>query len=116
MLAARADRDVKRTTTGEVGMAKAYWIGCIRKVLDQAKFEAYQKLARPALEAGGGRYIARGTPARVYDAGVMERTVIIEFPSVAAAIAAHDSDGYKKAVEALDGGVEREIRIVEAVD
>lgn len=97
-------------------MAKAYWVGCIRKVLDQAKFEAYQKLARPALEAGGGRYIVRGQPAKVYDAGVMERTVLIEFPSINAAIAAHDSDAYKKAVEALDGGVEREIRIIEALE
>lgn len=97
-------------------MAKAYWIGCIRKVFDRAKFETYQKLARPALEAGGGRYIARGNPAKVYDAGVMERTVIIEFPSVEAAIAAHASAGYREAVAALDGGVEREIRIIEAVD
>ena len=97
-------------------MAKAYWVGCVHKVFDQAKFEAYQKLARPALEAGGGRYIVRGQPAKVYDAGVMERTVLIEFPSIDAAIAAHDSDAYKKAVEALDGGVEREIRIVEALE
>ena len=96
-------------------MAKAYWVGCIRKVHDQAKFEAYQKLARPALEAGGGRYLARGQPARVYDAGVMERTVVVEFPSVDAAIAAHDSDAYKQAMEALGESVEREIRIVEAI-
>jgi uncharacterized protein (DUF1330 family) len=97
-------------------MAKAYWIGCIRKVFDPAKFDAYRALAQPALEAAGGRYIARGTPAKAYDFGVTERTVIIEFPSVAAAIAAHDSPAYQAAVKALDGGIEREIRILEGLE
>jgi uncharacterized protein (DUF1330 family) len=55
-------------------------------------------------------------PAKVYDSGIMERTVIVEFESVNAAIAAHDSPAYQKALAALDGGVEREIRIVEGVD
>ena len=97
-------------------MPKAYWIGCIRKVFDPAKFDAYRALAQPALEAAGGRYVARGTPAMVYDEGVMERTVIIEFPSVAAAIAAHDSPAYQEAVKALDDGIEREIRLVEGLE
>jgi len=97
-------------------MAKAYWIGCFRKVIDPAKVDAYRKLAAPAIEAAGGRFIARGTPAKVYDAGLMERTVIIEFPNVDAAIAAHDSPAYQEAARALDGGVEREIRIVEALE
>jgi uncharacterized protein (DUF1330 family) len=97
-------------------MAKAYWIGCFRKVFDPAKVDAYRKLAGPAIEAAGGRFIARGTPAQVYDAGLMQRTVIIEFPSIDAAIAAHDSPAYQEAARALDGGVEREIRIIEALE
>jgi len=75
-----------------------------------------RELAGPAIEAAGGRFIARGLPVKVYDSGIMERTVIVEFPSVNAAIAAHDSAAYQKALAALDGGVEREIRIVEGVD
>jgi uncharacterized protein (DUF1330 family) len=97
-------------------MAKGYWVGCFRKVLDQAKVEAYRNLAGPAIEAAGGRFIARGLPVKVHDSGIMERTVIVEFPSVNAAIAAHDSAAYQKALVALDGGVEREIRIVEGVE
>ena len=97
-------------------MAKAYWIGCVRRVFDPAKMEAYQKLARRALEGAGGRYLARGQAAAAFYAGVKERTVIIEFPSVAAAVAAHDSAPYQEAVAALGDGVEREIRIVEAVE
>lgn len=41
------------------------------------------------------------------------RTVVIRFPSAAAAIAAHDSPGYQAALKALDGGAVRDLRIVE---
>ena len=52
-------------------------------------------------------------PARTYEAGVNERTVVIEFDSVDAAIAAHDSLDYAAALTALGDGAVREIRIVE---
>jgi uncharacterized protein (DUF1330 family) len=97
-------------------MAKGYWVGCFRRVIDEDKVAAYRALAGPAITAAGGRFIARGMPAKFYDSGIMERTVIVEFESVNAAIAAHDSPAYQKALAALDGGVEREIRIVEGVD
>jgi uncharacterized protein (DUF1330 family) len=49
----------------------------------------------------GGRFLARGQPARVFEAGVYERTVIIECDSVEQAIAAYESPGYQAAVRAL---------------
>ena len=79
------------------------------------KLAAYAKLAGPAITAAGGRFLARGEPAKVYEAGLMQRTVLIEFDSVAQAIAAHDSPGYKAALDALGDGADREIRIVEGV-
>jgi uncharacterized protein (DUF1330 family) len=93
-------------------MAKAYWITCYREIADPAKLAAYAKLAGPAIEAGGGRILARGTAAKAYEAGLLERTVIIEFESVELAIAAHDSGRYREAVAALDGGAVRDLRIV----
>lgn len=96
-------------------MAKAYWISCYRQIKDPNKLAAYAKLAGPAIEAGGGRYLCRGMPANVYDDGVMERTVIIEFESVEKALATHDSPAYKAAVAALADGVERDMRIVPGV-
>jgi uncharacterized protein (DUF1330 family) len=96
-------------------MAKAYWISIYRRINDPAALAAYAKLAGPAIEAAGGRFIARGMPARVYEAGVNERTVLIEFDGVAQAIAAHDSPAYAEALRALGDGAEREIRIVEGV-
>jgi uncharacterized protein (DUF1330 family) len=96
-------------------MPKAYWISFYREILDPSKLAAYAKLAGPAIEKGGGRYLARGTPAQVYDEGQHERTVVIEFDSVAKAIEVHDSAAYQAALAALKGGVVRDVRIVEAV-
>lgn len=93
-------------------MSKAYWISCYREVTDTAKLAAYAKLALPALENGGGRFLARGIPAQVYERGQLERAVIIEFDSVAQAKAAHDSPAYQAALAALDGGAVRDIRII----
>ena len=93
-------------------MAKAYWITCYRQIADPAKLAAYAKLAGPSIEAGGGRFLTRGTAAKAYEAGQLERTVVIEFDSVEHAIAAHDSPGYQAALAALQGGAIRDVRIV----
>jgi len=94
-------------------MAKAYWVSVYRSVSDEAALAEYAKLATPAIAAGGGRFLARGMPAKVYENGVNQRTVIVEFDSVEAAIATHDSPGYQAALKALGKGADREIRIIE---
>ena len=97
-------------------MAKAYWIAVYRSIKNPDALAAYAKLAGPAVQAAGGRFLVRGMPAKVYEAGLNQRTVVIEFDSVQAAIAAHDSPGYKEALKALGtNAVERELRIVEGV-
>jgi uncharacterized protein (DUF1330 family) len=96
-------------------MAKVYWIAVYRTVKHPDKLAAYAKLAAPALTAAGGRVLARGEPAVVYDQGLKQRTVLIEFESVEQAMAAHDSPDYQAALALLADGVEREIRIVEGV-
>jgi len=96
-------------------MAKAYWIAFYREIVDPKTLAAYAKLAGPAIEQGGGRFLARGMPAQVYDDGRMERAVLIEFDSVEKAVAVHDSPAYQAALAALEGGVVRDLRIVEGV-
>jgi uncharacterized protein (DUF1330 family) len=96
-------------------MAKAYWFSVYRSISNPAALAEYAKLAGPAITAGGGRFLARGTPAKTYEAGLDQRTVLIEFDSVAQAMAAHDSPGYQAALAALGNGAERDIRIVEGV-
>src|SRR5262249_52471729 len=96
-------------------MAKAYWIACYRSISNPDALAAYAKLAGPAIQAHGGRFLARGMPSQVYEIGQKERTVLIEFDSVAQAVAAHDSDAYKAALKALGNGAQRDMRIVEGV-
>jgi len=97
-------------------MAKAYWVATYRSVSNPAAVAEYAKLAGPALQGAGGRFIARGMPAMVYEAGVAQRTVLIEFDSVDQGIAAHDSPAYQEALAALGNGAERDIRIVPAAE
>jgi uncharacterized protein (DUF1330 family) len=96
-------------------MPKAYWISCYRQINDPDKVAAYAQLAGPAIESGGGRFLARSVAARTYEDGRAERTVVIEFDSVEQAIAVHDSPAYQKALEALGDGAVRDMRIVPGV-
>jgi len=96
-------------------MAKAYWIAAYRSVRDPQALAAYAKLALPALEAAGGRFLVRATPAHVYEGGLKERTVLIEFASVEQAVAAHESPAYQEALRVLGSAVDRDMRIVEGI-
>ena len=93
-------------------MPKAYWVTTYREIKDADKVAAYAKLAGPALAEAGGRFIARGNPSTVYELGIMQRTVVLEFETVGQAVAAHDSHAYQAALAALDNGADRDIRIV----
>lgn len=95
-------------------MTRAYWVNAFRAVHDPDKLAAYVELGGPAMEAAGGRFLARGPAAAAYEAGRLERTTLIEFDSVADAVAAYDSAGYRAALDALGDGAERDLRIVEA--
>ena len=97
-------------------MPKAYWVTAYRSINDPDKLAAYAKLAPPAIAPFGGRYLARGTAAAAFEAGLKERIVISEFPSVQQAVAAYNSDGYQRALAALGNGAERDIRIVEGLE
>ena len=96
-------------------MPKAYWVVTYRSIKNTAAWEAYAKMAVPAIQAVGGRFIARGMPAKIYEAGMQQRVVLIEFDDVAKAIAAHDTAEYQAALKVLGDGVDRDIRIVEGV-
>ncbi|MEU9000387.1 DUF1330 domain-containing protein [Streptomyces caniferus] len=97
-------------------MPKGYWVSVYRTISDPEKLAAYNKLAPPAVKAGGGRVLVRGSRVVAHDAGIAERTVLIEFDSFEQAVAAHESAAYQEALVALSDGVERDFRIVEGID
>ncbi|QCW50783.1 DUF1330 domain-containing protein [Nocardioides dongxiaopingii] len=94
----------------------AYWISTYLEVKDEEKLRAYAELAGPALQAAGATFLARSTAAEAYEAGRLERSVLIEFANLDAARAAHDSPAYQEALVALGDGAVRDLRIVEGVE
>jgi len=96
-------------------LAKAYWVATYRSISNPDALAGYAKLAGPAIQAAGGRFLARGTATKAYEAGLLQRVVIIEFDSVEQATAAHDSPGYQEALKVLGNGADRDLRIVEGV-
>jgi len=96
-------------------MGKGYIVVTYRKIKDQEKWAAYAKLAAPAIQKAGGKFIVRGMPAKTHELGMKERVVIVEFDNVHKAMAAHASPGYQEALRVLGDGAERDFRIVEGV-
>ena len=96
-------------------MAKAYLVVTSRSIKEPDKWSAYAKLAGPAIQTAGGRFIVRGMPAKTYEKGMNERVVVVEFDSLDQASAAHASAGYQEALRALGNGAERDMRLVEGL-
>ena len=90
----------------------AYWINTFRSISDPQRVAAYAELAGPAMRAAGGRFLARGEPEAVFESGLRIRTTLIEFDSVADAVAAYESPAYQEALAALGDAAERDLRIV----
>jgi uncharacterized protein (DUF1330 family) len=98
-------------------MAKAYMVTTYRSISKPDAVAAYAKLAGPAITAAGGKFLVRGTPAKTYEAGIDQRTVVVEFPSMKQALAAYEGAAYGEALRVLGkGAAERDMRIVEGVD
>ena len=96
-------------------MAKAYWICFYRSISNPTALTEYARLALPAIQSGGGRFLARGIPAKTFEAGKDQRTVVIEFDTVQQATSTYEGNAYQTALRALEGAAERDVRIVEGV-
>jgi uncharacterized protein (DUF1330 family) len=97
-------------------MPKAYWVTIYREISDPEKLAAYAKLATAAIAPFGARFLARGMPAKVYEAGVQQRLVITEYPSLEKAVAAYESPGYQDALKILGDAAVRDIRFIEGAE
>lgn len=96
-------------------MAKGYWITFYRSISNTDALAEYAKLAGPAIQAGGGRFLVRGVPSKTYEAGMSMRTVVTEFDSVQLATKTFESPAYQAACRVLAGAAERDIRIIEGL-
>ena len=85
-------------------------------ISDPDRVAAYAKLAGPAIIAAGGKFLIRGGQATTHEAGLDQRTVVVEFASYEQALAAYETPAYLEAREALGDAAERDIRVVEGAE
>lgn len=97
-------------------MTKGYWITAYRELNDPSRLAEYALLAGPAMAHAGGKFVVRGMADEVREQGLNQRTVVIEFPTYEQAVAAYESDDYKKALQALGDAAQRDLRIVRGVE
>jgi uncharacterized protein (DUF1330 family) len=68
------------------------------EVLDPEAYEAYKTSAAASLAAAGGRYLVRGGTVEVLEGDPPKgRTVVVEFPTMEAALIWYRSEAYTDA-------------------
>ena len=92
----------------------ANWVVRVN-VLDAKKLQAYAPLAAAALEAHGGRYLARGGAHETTEGSDYARNVKVCWPDMATAQTAYHSLEYQKARDVLVDGAERLFVIVDGL-
>jgi len=97
-------------------MAKGYLVVCYREIRNPEKLKKYAELAPRAMLPQGANILVRDGRVEAFEDGLKERTVLVEFPSYEAALAAYKSSEYQAAVAALGDGAVRDFRIVEGVE
>jgi len=95
----------------------AYWVARSR-IHDPAAYKKYTDRVPEAIAPFGGKVLARGGDYKILEGPEkFHRFVVIEFPSMADAIACQASDVYQQAAAFRKGGAgEVELVIVEGID
>ncbi|WP_299816823.1 DUF1330 domain-containing protein [uncultured Jannaschia sp.] len=93
-------------------MTRGYWIAQGR-VDDPERYDLYRAANAAPLAEHGGRFLVRGGTQELREGAAKPRTVVIEFPSYAAARACYDSDAYQAAIRLRQGISETDLVIVE---
>ena len=95
-------------------MKKGYWVVTYRTVGDEAMMTRYVELAGVALGPFGARVLVSPKSAvTAREAGLKQMMVVVEFDSYEIALAAYESEDYKKALAVFGPEVERDLRIAE---
>ncbi len=92
----------------------AYWIAHV-DVTDEEGYMKYAKLATVAIGEHGGRFLARGGKYHALEGICRPRNVVVEFPSVEAAVDCYNSKTYKEALSYAHRASERDMVIVEGL-
>ncbi|RIY00729.1 DUF1330 domain-containing protein [Aureimonas flava] len=96
-------------------MPKAYWIARV-DVHDPERYPDYVATAAPAMQRHGARFLVRGGPFRALEGASRSRNVVIEFPSMEAALACYGAPEYQAAKAIREAVSEADIVIVEGYE
>lgn len=95
-------------------MAKGYWIARV-DVRDAERYKDYVAAAKPAFEKYGATFLARGGQTVRLEGQARARNVVIEFPSLQAAVDCYNSLDYQIAAAIRQQIADAEMIVVEGV-
>lgn len=95
-------------------MPKGYWIAHVT-VSDPDQYQLYASAAPEAFKKYGATILARGGASQQMEGEGRPRNVVIEFPSLQAAIDCYNSPEYQAAKARRSGAGVAEIVLVEGV-
>ncbi|MGV6805968.1 MAG: DUF1330 domain-containing protein [Ruegeria sp.] len=96
-------------------MTKGYWVAHV-DVDDMEAYKSYIAANGEAFAEYGARFLVRGGDRKVQEGNARARTVVIEFPSYAQALACYESAGYQKAKALRDPVSTGDLVIIEGYD
>ena len=96
-------------------MAKGYWIARV-DIKDAERYKDYVSTAAPAFVRYGAKFLARGGAASPLEGTARARNVVIEFPSVQAALDCYNSEEYQAAKAIRTPIADAEMVIVEGYE
>ena len=95
-------------------MPKGYWIARV-DVRDAERYKDYVAAAKPAFEKYGAVFLARGGAFEALEGKARARNVVIEFPSLQAAVDCYNSPEYQVAAAIRQEVADAEMVVVEGV-
>lgn len=95
-------------------MPKGYWIARV-DVRDAERYKDYVAAAKLPFEKYGAKFLARGGAFRKLEGQVRARNVVIEFPSLQAALECYDSPEYQIAAAIRQEAADAEMVVVEGI-
>ncbi len=95
-------------------MPKGYWIARV-DVRDEERYKDYISTAKPAFERYGATFLARGGAISPLEGQHRTRNVVIEFPSVEAAVDCYNTPEYQAAAAIRQEIADAEMIVVEGL-
>ena len=95
-------------------MPKGYWIARV-DVRDAEGYKDYVTAATPAFQKYGAHFLARGGAFHRLEGDVRARNVLIEFPSLQAAVDCYNSPEYQIAAKIRQEVADAELMILDGV-